>query len=479
LILSASIDNLHLDIRFPDGDSFQRFKQRILAAFSLATIVGAPMSSESLEIDGHEQRRPLAPRYAVALTEALGTNVFFNAFDRFVLREDYAQTSLSTMETNLESPWVFDEDGFMVNEIGHPYHGSLYFAACRSSGLGFWASALGTGLGSATWELFGEVERPSINDLASTTLGGMVLGEIFHRLYAECLQSRTPLRFAVSPMDALNEALFHPDNEFDGEVSRYTLSLEAGIAFPRFELSEERNGATGTFNPTAFVYEGLGYGDPFCAAGAKPFSRFEQRLRLGLSPDFYEVSFFADGILASWPVVDRRSRKLSLGASLHYDIVYSSLAKLSANAIGLSAAAARLYRSDLSVSSEFFLNAVAMSTNDNVFLANDGIDDLSRDYDFGVGEGFKARIRVEHPSLGMLGVTYDYYGLNVIPDSLTEDSSFVYALVGMLEVSFERKVSPRAGIGIAYRLYHKDAFYADVPDVHESQGFATIYARLL
>jgi hypothetical protein len=443
-------------------------------------IASLPTASQSIEPRENEgQERPLASRYAVAAAEVLGTNALVNAFDRFVLRADYGQTSLSSIATNLGSPWVFDQDGFTTNEILHPYNGSLYFAACRANGLGFWASALGTELGSATWELFGEAERPSINDFVSTTMGGAVLGEILHRLYVEGLQAGTPLRFVASPMDALNEALFRPDGELDGDVSSCSLSLEAGFAFPSFELSEERDQEAGTVKPMAFFSEGLGYGDPFGAAGAKPFSRFEQRLRLGISPSFYEASFFADGILASWPIVDARSRKLSIGASLHYDIVYSSLVKLSANALGLSTASARAFRNGIAVSSEFFLNAIAMSANDNIFLSNEGIDDVSRNYDFGFGEGLKARIKVEQPSFGILSLNYDYYGLNAIPDSLAEGSSFTYALVGMLEASFERRVSSKASLGVAYRLYHKDAFYSDVADVHESQGFATVFVRFL
>ena len=122
-------------------------------------------------------------RYAAAAAEIFGSNIIINAFDRFVIGADYARTDFSSIERNLSSPWEFDHDGFSVNEIAHPYHGSLYFAAGRSNGLGFWGSALGTALGSATWELFGETEAPSINDIVSTTMGGAVLGEMFHRLY--------------------------------------------------------------------------------------------------------------------------------------------------------------------------------------------------------------------------------------------------------------------------------------------------------
>ena len=93
-----------------------------------------------------------------------------------------AHITPKTWWANMEQGWVWDLDEFLVNQIGHPYQGSNYFNAGRANGLSFWESAGITAFGSGTWEYFGETNHASVNDLINTTLGGMALGEMFHRV---------------------------------------------------------------------------------------------------------------------------------------------------------------------------------------------------------------------------------------------------------------------------------------------------------
>ena len=51
----------------------------------------------------------------------------------------------------------------------------------RANGLNFYESAALTAFGSSTWEYFGETNHASLNDFINTTLGGIALGEAFHR----------------------------------------------------------------------------------------------------------------------------------------------------------------------------------------------------------------------------------------------------------------------------------------------------------
>ena len=92
-----------------------------------------------------------------------------------------AQITPKTWWANMEQGWVWDLDDFGVNQIGHPYQGNNYFNAGRANGLSFWESAGITAFGSGTWEYFGETNHASVNDLINTTLGGIALGEMFHR----------------------------------------------------------------------------------------------------------------------------------------------------------------------------------------------------------------------------------------------------------------------------------------------------------
>src|SRR6185436_15292868 len=76
-----------------------------------------------------------------------------------------ARVTPKTWWENMENGWVWDLDDFVVNQIGHPYQGSNYYNS-----------------GRATWEFYGETNKPSLNDFINTTLGGIAIGEVLHRV---------------------------------------------------------------------------------------------------------------------------------------------------------------------------------------------------------------------------------------------------------------------------------------------------------
>ena len=92
-----------------------------------------------------------------------------------------ARITPKTWWANMKHGWVWDLDDFEVNQVGHPYQGNNYFTAGRANGLSFYESAALAAFGSGTWEYFGETNLPSVNDFINTTLGGIALGEMFHR----------------------------------------------------------------------------------------------------------------------------------------------------------------------------------------------------------------------------------------------------------------------------------------------------------
>jgi hypothetical protein len=455
----------------------------VLTALLLASSIAAAEAGETPPPESADPRPAEKPRYGVAAAEILGSNAAVYLFDRLVLRADYAQNDFSTIRTNLSSPWVFDHDKFSTNEIAHPYHGSIYFTAGRANGLGFWGAAAGTALGSATWELFGETELPSINDIVSTTTGGTVLGEMFHRLYHTARLGGSPLRFVASPMDALTEALFDGDPEYADASTDIAVSLRAGMSLPDIEMSEKRGIESGRAEALGLVAESISYGDPFEPGPTKPFSHFEQRMHLGFSPSAYSVSFFANGSLCSFLLVDEPYAKLSAGASLHYDFIFSSMVDISANSAGLSLNAARRFDGDFTITGQIHLNGVVMGSNDNVFLRKRaeaaGVDADFRNYDFGLGEGAKVYLLVSQPKLGSLSIEYVAYGLHAIPSAQEENSSFDYAFMGILELAYEHKTSKHLALGLSYMLYDKHAFYDPDIRIDESVQSVTIYMKIL
>jgi hypothetical protein len=107
----------------------------------------------------------IGPRksYAIPAAEVLGFAILLNHVNRHTDGSDY-DSNLSTIRRNLRSSWVVDSDPFKVNQLGHPYQGSIYHAFARSAGLDYWESLGYAFAGSALWEIAGERTPPSRND---------------------------------------------------------------------------------------------------------------------------------------------------------------------------------------------------------------------------------------------------------------------------------------------------------------------------
>lgn len=104
-----------------------------------------------------------------------------NRFDNRFIGDDFA-VSRRSIRRNLHSGWTTDNDSFIVNQIGHPYQGSVYYGLARSNGLPFWHAFGYAFAGSAVWEIAGETTPPSKNDQITTSIGGSFLGESLFRM---------------------------------------------------------------------------------------------------------------------------------------------------------------------------------------------------------------------------------------------------------------------------------------------------------
>ena len=105
--------------------------------------------------------------YSIPALDILGFEALLNVYGRIVYpdlvdpkysngKKVYSVTLETIKDHILHGPWGFDGDDFQVNQLQHPYQGSVYHGFARSAGLGFWASAAYTFLGSLVWEIAGE-----------------------------------------------------------------------------------------------------------------------------------------------------------------------------------------------------------------------------------------------------------------------------------------------------------------------------------
>jgi hypothetical protein len=147
-------------------------KRMTSLAIALALVVAAPDA---------EERRPERASVWVPALEITGYNVLQNRYAYHFNNPAVYDVSLETWKHNL-THWWWDEDNFGTNGFAHPYMGSLYFNAARSTGFSFWQSAGFSFAGSLQWEVLGETEPPSVNDQITTPWAGTIVGEILHRL---------------------------------------------------------------------------------------------------------------------------------------------------------------------------------------------------------------------------------------------------------------------------------------------------------
>ena len=177
--------------------------------------------------------------YLIPAAEIVGFDFLLNQFNRhFSGTSDY-DSNLSTIRRNLHSSWNVDRDSFKVNQLGHPYQGSMYHGFARSAGLSYWESLGYTVAGSAFWEIAGEKTPPSKNDMISTGIGGTFLGESLFRMSNIVLEKggSTPDFWhelgaaAVSPATGFNRYAF--EDRFDAIFNRndaaYYSRLQVGI----------------------------------------------------------------------------------------------------------------------------------------------------------------------------------------------------------------------------------------------------------
>ncbi|MGD8287890.1 MAG: DUF3943 domain-containing protein [Gemmatimonadota bacterium] len=198
-----------------------------------------------------------------AVAQTLGVNLVVNRANAWVFGWDWAHVGFESWSSNLEKGWQWDETQFAVNMFVHPYHGSLYFNAARGNCLTFWEAVPITFLGSWTWEYFGETFRPSLNDFWMTGYGGVVLGEMLHRLSAAVIDQqasgagrigRELAATVIDPMGGFNRLIrgdwtrqsANPDDRLPGS---YLARMKAGGR----RVREDGDPESSTSSPTLLL----------------------------------------------------------------------------------------------------------------------------------------------------------------------------------------------------------------------------------
>jgi len=442
-------------------------------------------NEETLESNEHESTFADEDRITkyglIAGTETLLSNVFLMSFNIFIARESWAAPTGSSIYNNSTLPWEWDNDGFMVNQLGHPYQGSVYFNFGRVNGFNFYESVFFSALGSFTWEKFCENNRKSINDFITTTSSSMVLGEMLYRLYLEADSAGAPLPFSfvINPAAGFHRiATSWKPPASKGNI--YEFNTYIGMGWAQTNSSLLNSGTSSELFSFRGLIANMGfstiYGNPFSQESFIPFKHFEFATYFGIDAGNYiNVRLISDGYLFSFSPVDTDTSMMSTGLSLHYDYVslgelqkYNSSIDQFSNAVDWTIKYQHLFSKNTTFKKKrhigFTYLGVAESYSKTEWARKK----------YGYGFNSKNITSLENNKLGKLEISI----YNYIVCGFYNDSSSIGNIHWLfIDSSYYHHLSKKLALGIAdsfarERSYYKSSFYDTKKTNNEIKLFA-------
>ncbi len=434
-------------------------------------------------VHAEEERK----HYVIPAAEMLAESGLLLCFNRFITPDqNYGHVTWEDIDHNLHSSWVWDQDEFSINQIGHPYQGMFYFTTARSAGLDFWESAAYTTLfGNIPWELFCECETPSVNDLIITSVGGASLGEMFHRFSADSWHTRFRwLSYFITPMEGINYHLFKWEPAIMEEKTEEIETLFfAGAFLKSTKIDKIKDDLSDLYH---FMFgTGLNavYGKPFGHDTQAPFDSFEFYLQGGFSASSYLFTFFSDGYLWSKGVHTGLNSTSTVGLSLHYNFIYSDIINYSDNSVGFTYKSRTFLPRDILFDIKLHLNWLVLGGTEYYRFMNNDIPkpangDERREYDLCTGENIKMAMTLSQKNFGKFSLFGMFSGMHTIDDAVPDEGSDGFTAVTMLGTSYEHHIKGNLSAGMSYQSYYKKGFYDTDDDWFDTCHFLSFFCKI-
>lgn len=264
--------------------------------------------------------------YLVPVAEILLFNTALVA-GAYAAGADWADTGPDVVKRNLSGGWELDDDAYSTNQLAHPFTGSMAFSAARSTGHEFWVSGLYSVGGSALWEII-ENEVPSTNDMITTPIGGMFIGEAMHRFgrallyrgYGNPNWIRKTGAIVMDPVGAINRGWW---GDAWAKTIPPSLNAHFGIGYqqPSRAFGAE-HGGDAQFHVEAYVEHGM-LGDR-AFQPRRPLDHFTLHAAMNANGDDLEGLLYVHGMLlgSSLRVEDRVHGMYGLFGAYDYNNNY-------------------------------------------------------------------------------------------------------------------------------------------------------------
>ncbi|HSW12322.1 MAG TPA: DUF3943 domain-containing protein [Solimonas sp.] len=414
----------------------------------------------------------------VPAADIVAFDVLLNLFDRAYFKDSQDfDVTWDSIEENATGGWVYDDDGFTVNQIGHPYQGSMYHGFARSAGLGYWESSAYTLLGSAFWEITGETTPPSVNDQITTGFGGSFLGEPLFRLASLLLESGSSSRpsawrewgaAAISPSLGFNRWAY--GKRFDGvfrshdpavhTAAQVGMTLNADVRsnvnrrrdptmteaaisqdYDRGEVSADFNVAYGLPGKPGYTYN-------------RPFDYFNFQIAAATGNALESV--ISRGLLYGRPYGTGENYRGIWGLYGTYDYIAPQIFRVSSTGVALGTTGQWWASENVALQGTALLGAG---------YASGGVINGTGDRDYHRGltpQGLLAFRVIVGDRLLLEATGRDYY----ITDRASEENGFENIARG--DVALTLRVWDLHGLTLRYVISHRDAHYDAIGDTQQT-----------
>jgi hypothetical protein len=408
--------------------------------------------------------KPDAGSFFFAIGENIISNTLLYLANRYIDKASWAVVTPDSLLDNITGHWGWDGDEYFTNQFGHPYQGSVYHVAARSNGFNFYYAMLFDMFGSVCWELFCETNRPSRNDLISTTLGGAALGEMFHRIYYEI---SSPLAVLVSPIDALNDVVRHRQPQHTRNI--YSLKFSFGLGYSSIGHSTEHERGVGGQNTRRMVSSDIAcsvvYGDPFVQNSWIPYTHFDLTLYAGGGyPFWYNLKLLSDAYLFSFSVIDTESAQASTGLSPHYDLFADRQINFFSQAFDWTFKGKKRFHSGTELEFKGHIGWTVFSA-DTFYVHDDYPGMRQTDNNYGTGVNMKIIMAIQNRLWGKIEIkTYLFEVFNVFQN---ENNDSLNSSFGFFMADYAFPLGQKILIGTAASLLWQDSRGSRSPDTRK------------
>jgi len=422
------------------------------------------------------KNRPL-----IAGLETVSTNIIINRYDAWWRDLDWAKVTPDHWFNNLHSGFDTDGDAFGTNFFSHPYHGSLFFNSARKNGSSFWGAIPYVMVGSWTWEYFGETYPPSEIDWNTTTLGGVYLGEITHRLSTHLLRNHKKRGYRI--WRVLGATILDPMGQINGlfydDINKSYRSTDSR-RFPvrsQFSMGVSHLFRSNMDLPDRSYFHmnySMIYGDLFSEqANYEPFDFFIFRAWLDVNSikDYNQIYLNITSHAPLWKF--NKSDRNLFTISSHYAFIHNPVFKIGA----------------LSLTADYHLNAESENVSllaaiklgpvlfgsansevvEEIDIFNEDDGEFLRDYVYGRGYTLESEALFVTKNFGRIITSYNYWTLYTQRDTPGTERNSIFKL------EYYYPIWKNWGLGIEFFHYHRAAHYKDYEEFQDIRnGYSEI-----